>query len=108
MKIPKKFKLFGTTININFQDSRLSYQSSLGDCSYIDGEINLCREYKGKPLNKDAIIDTFYHEKVHVILDGMGEHELSANEKFVDVFSKLLRQSDETAEYKEINGSNNV
>ena len=100
MKIPKKFKLFGSTININFQDSRLSYQSRLGDCSYIEGEINLCKEYQGENLSEDVIIDTFYHEKVHVILDGMGEHELSANEKFVDVFSKLLRQSDETAEYK--------
>ena len=91
MEIPKKFKLFGTTINISYEDTRLSNQSSLGDCSYIEGEINLCKKYKGENLSEDAIM--------HVILDGMGEHDLSANEKFVDVFSKLLRQSDESAEF---------
>ena len=99
MKIPKRFKLFGTTIIINYEDTRLSNQSSLGDCSYIEGEINICKKYKEIDLSEDAIMDTFYHEKVHVILDGMGEHDLSANEKFVDVFSKLLRQSDESAEF---------
>ena len=45
-------------------------------------------------------MDTFYHEKVHIILDTMGERELSQNEKFVDTFAKLLRQSDETANYE--------
>ena len=31
-----------------------------------------------------------------MILDFMGEHKLSSNEKFVEVFSKLLRQSEIT------------
>jgi len=29
----------------------------------------------------------------------MGEHELSKNEKFVEIFARLLRQSDESAEF---------
>ena len=97
-KIPKNFKLFATTINVVYNNS-LSYSSRLGDCSYIDGLINLCNKYKGEKLTDNAVLDTFYHEKVHVILDSMGEHKLSENEKFVEVFSKLLRQSDETVKF---------
>jgi hypothetical protein len=36
---------------------------------------------------------------MHIILDAMGEHELSKKAKFVEVFAKLFRQSDESAEF---------
>ena len=99
MKTPKNFKLFATTINVKFDSVRLSNESVLGDCSFIDNLISLCNNYKGEPISESSVIDTFYHEKVHVILDAMGEHELSKNEKFVEVFSRLLRQSEETAKF---------
>ena len=99
MKIPKKFKLFATTINVEYDNVGLSNQSILGSCSYTDTKITLCDNYKGDILNDGTVMDTFYHEKVHVILDAMGEHKLSSNEKFVEIFSRLLRQSDETTEY---------
>lgn len=98
MKIPKRFQLFATTVNVVFNDAKLSYNSNFGECSYSNAEIILCEKYKGGQLPESTILDTFYHEKVHVILDAMGEHDLSKNEKFVEVFSRLLRQSDETAE----------
>ena len=97
MKIPKTFKVFASTINVCFDNVRLSNEGSLGDCSFIDGQINICSEYKGQKISECTTIDTFYHEKIHIILDAMGEHELSKNEKFVEVFSRLLRQSDDTA-----------
>ena len=99
MKIPKKFKVFASTINVTYDNTRLSNEGILGDCSYTDSKIAICSNYKGEPINKCGITDTFYHEKIHIILDSMGEHELSKNEKFVEVFSRLLRQSDETSEY---------
>lgn len=98
-KIPKKFKLFASTITIKYENTRLSNESIHGDVDFSDNKISLCSEYKGKPLSPSIIKDTFYHEKVHIILDSMGEHELSNNEKFVEVLSRLLRQSDETSEY---------
>ena len=101
IKIPKSFKLFATTIIINYDDLRLSNESYLGDSSFTNSSITLCENYKGKEVNKDVIIDTFYHEKVHVILDAMGEHKLSRKEKFTEVFARLLRQSDESAEFKQ-------
>ncbi|AGO48580.1 hypothetical protein Phi18:3_gp068 [Cellulophaga phage phi18:3] len=99
MKIPKSFNLFATTINVEFDSETLSYNSTLGDCSFCDNKINLSYSYKGNPIPESTIVDTFYHERTHVILDAMGRHELSQDEEFVEVFSRLLRQADETAEF---------
>ena len=99
MKVPSSFKLFATTINVDFDNTRLSNESVLGECSFTDNLIVLCDNYKGEKVVDSAVIDTFYHEKVHVILDSMGEHRLSKNEKFVEIFSRLLRQSDESAQF---------
>jgi len=100
MKIPKSFKIFASTVNITTDDNiRLSNDQVLGDCSFSDLQINICTEYKGDKVESSTIVDTFYHEKIHIILDAMGEHELSQKEKFVEVFARLLRQSDESAEF---------
>ena len=99
MKIPKKFRVFASTINVGVDNVRLSNEGSLGDCSFTDGQISICTEYKGQKISECCSLDTFYHEKVHIILDAMGEHKLSKKEKFVEVFARLLRQSDETVEF---------
>jgi hypothetical protein len=99
MKIPKSFKVFASTINVQFDNVRLSNEGNLGDCSFHGNDINLCSEYRGKIISDCSVLDTFYHEKVHIILDAMGEHDLSSNEKFVEVFARLLRQSDQSAEF---------
>ena len=98
-KIPKKFKLFANTIEVVVDNETTSNESALGLSDYTNSLISLCEIYKGVKLKKKSVRDTFYHEKVHMILDAMNEHKLSRNEQFVDVFSKLLRQSDESAEY---------
>lgn len=99
MDIPKKFKVFASTINVGYDSVRLSNEGALGDCSFTDGKISICKKYKGEKIPKSCMVDTFYHEKVHIILDAMGEHELSKDEKFVEIFARLLRQSDESAEF---------
>lgn len=71
-----------------------------GECSYSKSLITLSTTAGVDPLSDDRIMDCFYHEKVHAILDSMREDQLSGNEKFVDTFAKLLRQSDETATFK--------
>lgn len=99
MRIPKKFRLFGTTVDVKYDDRRLNDMESYGVSEYTTCEILIAKTSRGEELSEDRIIDTFYHERTHMILDSMKENELSANEKFVDVFSKLLRQADETAEF---------
>ena len=99
MRIPKSFKLFTTTITILLDNQRMNNESSLGISEHTKNTITLTDKYKGNELNSDVITDTYYHEKVHTILDAMGESDLSGNEKFIEVFSRLLRQSDETSKY---------
>lgn len=45
-----------------------------------------------KGLEEGQKDHTLWHEITHVILDHMGEEELSSNEKFVDLFGGLLAQ----------------
>ena len=99
MKIPKNFKLFGSTIWIVFDSKKLKKEKCIGLSEYNKNLITLTEDNETGELGKDAIIDVFYHEKVHMILDAMHERKLSSNEKFVDVFAKLLRQSEESAEF---------
>jgi len=67
--------------------------------SFSESKITLSTTHGVDKLSDDKILNTFYHEKVHAILDTMHERELSANEKFVDTFANLLRQSDETSKF---------
>lgn len=101
MKVPKRFKVFASTIEVQYDNDRLSYEGSLGEASFNQfNNICLVDKYKGVPLDSSVVLDSFYHERLHIILHAMGEHELSRNEKFVEVFARLLRQSDETAEFE--------
>lgn len=99
MKIPKSFKLFSTDVHVVFNNKRMDDLSAYGYYEHSCSTITLATKDGVTDLSEDRVIDSFYHEKVHAILEAMHEHELSKNEKFVDVFAKLLRQSDETAEY---------
>ena len=100
MKIPKIFKLFSTEIKIVLDNKFCNDLQMYGLADYSQSKIFISDTHGVNKLSQGKIMDTFYHEKVHMILDTMNEHELSKNEKFVDVFAKLLRQSDETSEYE--------
>lgn len=100
MKIPARFKLFASTIEVVWDNMRMHDNAAYGIHEYSTSTITLSTMHGQQDLSEDRIMDTFYHEKVHAILDAMHERELSGNENFVDVFAKLLRQSDETAEYE--------
>lgn len=96
--IPSKFKLFASEISIEINNQRCADMSAYGVSMHNEGKIILADMVDGKELPHDIKMDTYYHEKVHIILDYMGKHELSSDEVFVDTFGKLLRQSDESAE----------
>ena len=99
LQIPKKFKLFGATINVVWDNKRLQDLNAYGLFEYGQGKITLSTVDGLEKLDEDRILDCFYHERTHAILEAMHERELSKNEDFVDVFSKLLRQADETAKF---------
>jgi len=99
LEIPKSFQLFGTTVNVVFNNNSLNQQSAVGTSEWVQSRITLTDVHKGEKVSEEVIDDTYYHEKVHIILDAMGKHNLSRDEEFVNVFSRLLRQSDVTAKY---------
>jgi len=99
MNIPKSFKLFATTINVFWDNNRMNDKGLYGLSDYSKSEITLSTTNGVDALSEDKIVDTFYHEKVHMVLDSMNRNDLSNDEQFVDVFAKLLRQSDETAQF---------
>lgn len=76
--------------------------NAVGISAYCGGFVEIANRF-----NKDDIqgegnkINTFFHELIHVILDNMGEKELSANEKFVCTFAGFLTEAMTTADYQE-------
>jgi hypothetical protein len=99
MRIPKSFKLFSSTITVVYDNERLNDLDAVGLSEIFKFKITLSSKRNECKISEDSIMDTFYHEKVHMILDNMERCDLSKDEQFVDVFAKLLRQSEETAEY---------
>lgn len=99
LKIPVDFKLFGSEVKVIWDNKASNDHTRYGSACYSTHTITLSHTNGLDKLSDDRIMDSFYHEKVHIILDTMHEYELSKNEKFVDQFAKLLRQADETSRY---------
>jgi len=100
MKIPKRFKQYGQTIRVAYNAKILNRDEVVGLCDIKQCLIELCPSTEAAPISEGKIEQTFVHEWVHIILDSMGERELSRNEKFVQQFAGLLHQGMTTAEYK--------
>ena len=99
IKIPKKFKLLGQTINVKFDNSLMFENNWLVVADYRKRIIGLQPDGKQNKIYNENLEHTYLHELTHWILHTMNEHELNQNEKFVDVFSGLLHQALKTSEY---------
>ena len=99
-RIPKKFNVGGTEIEVHFvnrcDDNDIDRSLLAG--GYIE-IAEFCN--KDDKQSEDCKVNTFYHELTHAILDTMGESELSRNEKFVSCFSSFLTEAMRGAEFKE-------
>lgn len=107
MKIPKKFKLMGQTIEVSFDDSIYRDRDYEGYASYRKNKIVMQSDGHQVPLKPEQIEQTFLHELVHHISYHAGSainHELKQglhqNEDFVDLFAHLLHQALTTMEYE--------
>ena len=99
LNIPKSFQLFGTTVEVVWDNKRMNDLNSYGLYEYTKNRITLSDLDGVELLSEDRMKDCFYHESVHAILEAMCERDLSKNEKFVDTFAKLMRQMNETKQY---------
>lgn len=97
--IPTRFNLLASTFTITIDNDKVDSinRDALGIISPTHRQIYLKDKTDGENLPIDTILDTYYHEVTHAILNEMGEEELKENEKFVDLLGKLIRQFIETS-----------
>ena len=90
-KLSNKFTVGGQEIEVRIVDS--IDHGKLGTCSVAEGIIKIAKTFNGREQSESSKLNTFCHELTHSILDTMGEHELSANERFVCSFSGFLAEA---------------
>jgi hypothetical protein len=102
INIPKNFTLFGHKYTIVIKKDLFETEDCYGtadeDLKIIQlqdiGTVKRRYEEDGKVYESDIIIteemliETFFHEVMHIILDATGEEQLSENEKFVNIVGK--------------------
>lgn len=92
MKIPKSFKLFGSTIIVKFDNDKCADDSSYAFARYKANQIFLADFVNGNKINYNEIEASYYHEMFHFILNRLGYDDLNDDEKFVKQISKALQQ----------------
>lgn len=101
MRIPKRFKLLGHTVDVMEDPSRMYESRAYGSCSYEAKWIKLVPPSPSHPVTQGSVEHTFMHELVHMCLYHTEHAELNENDAFVDLLAGLLHQALTTAEYEE-------
>jgi hypothetical protein len=71
---------------------------ALGHIDYESRTIRIAKQAHNKAVGKHERSDTFWHELTHAILHDM-KHPLSADEVFVEKFSKRLNDAVHSAKF---------
>ena len=115
-RIPKEFTLFGHKYSVVLEDDLFSKQDCYGMADDDTKIINIqkCGNFvkirTGDLENKSAVevkvtdevmIETFYHELIHIILYALGEDDLSEKEKFVNMLGKAMLEIYLSSKYEE-------
>ena len=103
MRIPKKFKLRGRTVRVEY-DERLQFTRDCdGEAHFGDDKIILQPSRMQTPYTSEHVEHVFLHEFTHFILKYAGEDyfdpPLHDREMLVDRIAGLLHQAIQTAEY---------
>ena len=99
MKIPKRVKLFGSTINIIFDDKTCESNSGYGSAIFKEDIIYLRKNAHGNGIKETEIECTYLHEIIHFILNKNGYNKLCDDEDFVSRLARSLHQVLTTQEY---------
>ena len=99
MKIPKSFKLFGSTITVEFDNDKCDQDESYGLVKFKSNKMFLSDFAQGFKIDLNEIESSYYHEMLHFILNRLGYDDLNDDEKFVKQVSKALQQCLTTQEY---------
>jgi len=63
-------------------------------------EIGRMSNVTGKRYSDTQVLDSFWHEVTHAILNDMGRHNLNEDERFVTEFANRLTQAIKTAKFE--------
>lgn len=91
-KIPKTFQLMGHTIKVVVRDDLQEVAECWGRWSAHKHLIELQKPDKHNGMTKSFLVQTFWHEVAHAILDNVGQPELSSDEKLVDQIGQCVHQ----------------
>ena len=101
INIPDSVQVAGQKIAVEIVEK---LGTNLGECCLAQSYIRIAEKYMcNNEEHKQSEVSqeqTFWHELTHCILDAMCENELSANEKFVSVFSGFLYEAIKASECK--------
>lgn len=101
MKIPTKIRVGRKQYSVEVIEAMLR-KREMGRVHYGTQLIELGRTSNttGKRYSNTQVLDTFWHEVTHAILEEMGRHSLNADEKFVTEFANRLTQVIKTAKFQ--------
>lgn len=101
MKIPKKFKLYGHTINVVYDEKLMHEKDNRGEARYRDYLIKLMPVTTCNLRPLACVEETFCHELMHFILYKGGYEKENEDEQMVDRLGNLLHQALTTMEYED-------
>ena len=106
MRIPKRFKIFGTTIEVIFREDMVQLNDSLAHAKYRFNEIEIQADTNGVKRKKEQLERSFIHEVIHWMFYEIGDYivegqKLREDEVLVDLLAGALHQILTTAEYEE-------
>jgi hypothetical protein len=114
-KIPKEFTLFGHKYVVEVSENLFSDFDCYGTADEDLKKINIQskktlnriikdgkKEYHDNfEMTAESFVETYYHELMHIILDAMGEENLSKKESFVNMLGKALLEIYLSSKYEQ-------
>ncbi len=90
--IPKTFQLLGHTIRVVVRDDLWEMAEAHGRWIKHKHLIELQRPNAQNGMTNSFLVQTFWHEVMHAILDNIGKENLSDDEQFVDQMGQIVHQ----------------
>jgi hypothetical protein len=101
MRIPKRFKLLGHTIEVTESPGMYYDRRAYGKCEWEKHTIKIVPISPSHPVDQTSIEQTFIHEMLHHCLYYTEQAALNDNENFVDMMAAMIHQCLTTMEYED-------
>ena len=97
--IPDRFMCFGHWVTVEYDPELMKKNGVMGYAAYEENKIILQPNVPGMQVSDTQVEETFEHERTHYILLSIEKEELSNDEEFVGLFSRVWHQTEKTAVY---------